>query len=315
MNAERLHSATEPAGRDSFIGPIGPIGPIWLLVLTPFLAFGSSARADSAAQAIRAGNQLYADGQYTEAINKYNEALVDEPAALEPKFNKANGYYRLDDLAEAIELYQEVAAESKDMGLVARAKYNLGNCLFQRGTKQRDSDLQKALEDMEASITYWRGVLDIDPDNEKAARNIEVARLTIKDILDQIKKQQEQQNQQDQQNQQQQQQQQDQDQQQQQQQSQDQQEGQQDQSGSQEDPNQPQDPNQTQAAEQKQDPNQTQDQQEADSQQSQAQQERKDQEVVIPDTTAQEILDKEQRRKQQRQIRQRGQALRVEKDW
>ncbi len=279
------------------IGPMRPIGPTWFLVLALSLAFGSRARADSAAQAIREGNALYADGQYTEAINKYNDALVEQPAALEPKFNKANGYYRLDDLGEAIDLYHEVAAESKDMTLVAKAKYNLGNCLFQRGTKQRDSDLQKALEDMKSSITYWRGVLEIEPENAKAAENIEVARLTIKDILDQIKKQQEQQQQQNQQGQQNQQQQ---------------QQGQQSQddpSGSQQDPNQPQDPNQTQPAQPRPDPNQ------AQAQQPDQQQEQQTQEVVVPDTTAQKILDKEQRQKQQRQILQRGQTPRVERDW
>jgi len=246
---------------------------------------------------IREGNKLYAGGEYTEAINKYNEALVEQPAAVEPKFNKANGYYRLDDLGEAIDLYQEVAAESKDMALVAKAKYNLGNCLFQRGAKQRDSDLQKALDDMKTSITYWRGALDIDPENEKAAKNIEVARLTIKDILDQLKKQQEQQKQQGQQDQQKQQQQQGQDQQQQQSQ-------------------QPQqDPNQPQGADQKQDPNQAQEQQKPDQQQGQKPQEQQVQKQVVPDTTAQEILDKEQRQKEQRQILQRGQTPRVERDW
>jgi Ca-activated chloride channel family protein len=118
------------------------------------------------------------------------------------------------------------------MALVAKAKYNLGNCFFQRGSKQRDSDLQKALDDMKTSIDYWRQVLDLDPKNEKAARNIEVARLTIKDLLDQLKKQQEQQkNQKDQQQQQQQDQTQP-----------------QNQTPPKQDPNQPQDPNQAQSA-------------------------------------------------------------------
>ena len=36
---------------------------------------------------------------------------------------------------------------------------------------------------------HWRAALDINPDNAEAARNIEVARLTIKDIIDQINKQ------------------------------------------------------------------------------------------------------------------------------
>ncbi|MBN1361868.1 MAG: tetratricopeptide repeat protein [Sedimentisphaerales bacterium] len=279
-------------------------------VLLLLLALAASARgADPAARAIREGNALYADGQYTDAINKYNEALVEQPAALEPKFNKANGYYRLDDLGEAIDLYQEVAAESKDMALVAKAKYNLGNCLFQRGSKQRDSDLQKALQDMEASITYWRGVLDIEPENQKAAENIEVARLTIKDILDQLKKQQEQQQQQGQQ-----------DQQDQQQQSQDQQQqgqqSEQEQSGSQQAPNQPQDPNEAQSGQPQQDPSESQGDRQREQEQAQEQQEqRQTQQAMVPDTTAREILDKEQRQKQERQIRQRGSMPRVEKDW
>ncbi len=265
------------------------------------LATVTAAQGASAQDAVRQGNRLYADGQYAEAVNKYNEAEVEQPEALVPKFNKANSYYRLDDLGEAIDLYQEVAAESKDMALVTRAKYNLGNCFFQRGAKQRDSDLHKALEDMQTSITYWRGVLDIDPKNEKAARNIEVARLTIKDILDQIKKQQQEQQQQQQQDQQSQQQ------------NQDQQQGQQPQA---QDPNQPQE-QQPQGAEQKQDPNQTEQQkQQGQQQQDQGQdQQQAQQQQVVPDATAQEILDKEQRQKEQRQILQRAATQKVEKDW
>lgn len=305
MNArkQRKHRFRSVFGSKDFIGPIRPIGPIWLLVLVSSLVTSSSVHADSARQAIEQGNQQYADGQYIEAINKYNEALVEQPVALEPKFNKANSYYRLDDLGEAIDLYQEVAAGSKDMALVGKAKYNLGNCFFQRGAKQRDSDLEKALEDMKTSITNWRGVLELDPQNAKAARNIEVARLTIKDILDQLKKQQEQQKQQGQQNQDQPKQQQDQ--------QQGQGQEQQDQSNSQQDPNQPQDPNQAQGGDPKQDPNQPKDQPPPEQQKDRQEQEQ----VQPPDATAREILDKEQRQKEQRRMLQRGPTQKVEKDW
>ncbi|MEN6577511.1 MAG: tetratricopeptide repeat protein [Phycisphaerales bacterium] len=269
-------------------------------------AFVSGAKGASPREMLKQGNGLYGDGQYTEAINKYNDALVEQPQAVEPRFNKANSYYRLDDLSEAMDLYQEVAARSKDMNLVAKAKYNLGNAFFQRGAKQPDSDLQKAVEDMKTSITHWRQVLDIDPKNEKAARNIEVARLTIKDILDQIKQQQkDQQNQQDpnqpQQGQQQQQQ-------------------QQNQSQPQQDPNQPQDPNQAKDANQSQDPNQTkkdstaQEPNQPQDQQQQVQDKREEQKMQ-PDATAQQIIDNEQRQKKEREIRQRATYQRVEKDW
>jgi Ca-activated chloride channel family protein len=261
-------------------------------LLDPRLALAATG---SAREILRQGNRLYGDSQYGEAVNKYNEVLVEQPQAVEPKFNKANSYYRLDDLGEAMDLYQEVAAESKDMALVAKAKYNLGNCFFQRGTKQRDSNLQKALEDMQTSISHWRQVLDLDPQNQKAAKNIEVARLTIKDLLDQIKKQQEQQQKQQDPNQpnpQPQQQKQDQ--------------GQQKQP--QPDPNQPQDPNQAKDAEPQPDPNQPQ----PEPQPGQEQQEMK----AEPDATAREIIDNEQQQKKERELfQQRGRYQEVEKDW
>jgi Mg-chelatase subunit ChlI len=249
-----------------------------------------AAFADSARVSTSQGNRLYGQGKFDEAIGQYDQALIYRPEALEPKFNKANSYYRLDDLGQAMNLYREVATESKDMRLVTKAKYNLGNCSFQQGSKQRDSNLQKAIEEMETAIGHWRAVLDIEPENEKAAKNIEVARLIIKDILDQLKNQQQDPNQPQDPNQQKQNQQ---EQQNQQQQAQDPNQNQQQQG---QDPNQPQDPNQGQS--------QQQEQQQQDEEKKQA-----------PDTTAQEILDKEQRDKKQRQILQRARYQKVDKDW
>ncbi len=257
--------------------------PILLVCFVFRIAFAGSAQVSTSR-----GNRLYEKEKFDEAIKQYDQALIDSPQSLEPKFNKANSYYRLDDLDKAMNLYRQVSAESKDMELVAKAKYNLGNSSFQQGSKQRDSNLQKAIEEMETAISHWRGVLDIDPENQKAAKNIEIARLTIKDILDQIKNQQEQQDpnsSQQQQNQQQQ--------------------GQ--------EPNQPQDPNQQQQQASKTELNQP-EQQEPQQQQQQAQ-EKDEEEKQKSDTTAQEILDKEQCDKKQRQTLQKTRYQRVEKDW
>lgn len=260
-----------------------------IIVLLSVLGPAQKGWAEPAHVSLQDGNKLYERGNYNEAVNKYNEALIEEPQAMEPRFNKGNGYYRLDDLVKAVDLYREVAAESKDMELVTKAKYNLGNTYFQQGMKQRDSNLQKALEDLQTSIGCWRGVLDIEPENEKAAKNIEVARLIIKDIIDQLNKQKQQQdpNQPQDPNQSQQQQQQSQDQQ-----------------GAQQDPNQAQ-----QQAEQtgEEDPNQGQDEQ--------VEQKQEQEKADAPDATAQEILDKEQRERKERQLLQRAGWQKVDKDW
>jgi len=248
---------------------------ILLPLLLVSFAF-QTAFAGSAQVSTSQGNRLYGQGKFDQAIKQYDQALIDSPQALEPKFNKANSYYRLDDLEQAMNLYRQVAADSKDMKLVTRGKYNLGNCWFQQGSKQRDSNLQKAIEDMETAIGHWRSVLDIDPENQKAAKNIEVARLTIKDILDQIKNQQQQ------------------------------------------DPNQPQDPNQSQ--QQRQDQQQSQQQQGQDPNKPEdPNQQQKQNSMDDPNEPrqqeSQEILDKEQRDKKQRQILQRARYQKVEKDW
>jgi len=258
------------------------------------MSMAPPAHADSTRVATSQGNRLFAQGNFNEAINKYDKALVESPEALRPKFNKANSYYRLDDLSQAMDLYREVAAESKDMELVAKAKYNLGNSYFQQGAKQRDSDLHKAIDNLKTAIGSWRAALDIEPENKKAPRNIEVARLIIKDIMDQLNKQQQDPNQPQDPNQSQQQQQ---------------------QQDSQQDPNQPQQQQQDQGSDQ--DPNEPQDPNQAEpKQQEQPQEDKKEQEQpATPDTTAQEILDRERRRRKDRQIMQRGQWQKVEKDW
>jgi tetratricopeptide (TPR) repeat protein len=167
-----------------------------IIVISLVLITAQTVSAYAVRKIVLQANKLYNNGQFNEAIKQYDQALIDQPQVLEPKFNKADCYFQLDDLAEAINLYNEVAAGSKDMKLVTKAKYNLGNCYFQRGSKQKDSNLQKALEDLQTAIVCWRSVLEIDPENDKAAKNIEVARLIIKDIIDQLNKQKEQQQQQ-----------------------------------------------------------------------------------------------------------------------
>lgn len=246
-------------------------------------AAGSVAMAQSVPQLVEQGNKLYAKGRYDKAVEKYDQALVARADAMQPKFNKANSYYRLQDFDNAGGLFKEVAAESKDMQLVASAKYNLGNCLFRQAQKQSDSDLRKALDGYQAGIASWRQVLDMEPENKNAAHNIEVARLIIKDILDRLKNQQQDPNQPG--NQQQQQQQgggQD-------------QKAQEQQQASETEPNQPAELNEQQQKQQQQ-------------KQLQQQQNRDEQ-------TADEILDAEQQQRKQRQTMQRAGYEKVEKDW
>jgi Ca-activated chloride channel family protein len=268
-----------------------------MVVLASVCAAITTARADSARDLVREGNQLYGDGQYAEAAERYEQAQAEQPGTMVPQFNQAASQYQLDELDRAMELYQQVAAESKEPALVAKAKYNLGNCLFQRGVQQAGADPQKAIEDLKASVGYWRQARDLDPQNTRAARNMEVAKRKIQEIRQQ----------QQQQNQQQKNDPQDQE-------KQDEQKQDQSSEGGQ-DPNAPPDPNEPQQQPSGQDPNQPRDPNESQQEPQPQEQGEEKEEQFAPDATAQEILDREQRLKEQRQIRMKGRYQEVEKDW
>jgi len=85
---------------------------LFSLLLT---AAAQSVRAESVGKVVNEGNKLYRQGQYKEAINEYDKAATQSPEVVEPRFNKADGCFRLGDLQQAIDLYKAVAAESKDM--------------------------------------------------------------------------------------------------------------------------------------------------------------------------------------------------------
>jgi Ca-activated chloride channel homolog len=299
VNARRPSPVRSPLGRLQILLPSPANHGPWLALLLLVLAWGRHADARTSGDLVSQGNALFSQGQYNQAVSQYDQALTEDAKLDQARFNKADALYRMDDLAKAIEGYNEVSAQSKDMDLVRKAKYNLGNAHFQRGLKQKDSDLEKALDDLKTSIGYWRAVLDLDPANENAKRNKEVAGLLIKDILDQIKKKQEQQKQSD--------------------------PNQGQESGSQKpeagkEQQQNKDPNQAKEPNQPQDPNQSQQQKQQQSQQDPNQPSGPNHpqpktEQVASDMTAQQILDKEQQQKDQRQMQVRARRMPVDKDW
>lgn len=257
-----------------------------LMLAVLLLAPASRGLSDGLRDWVRSGNRLYNQGQYAEAMKEYDRALTEEAAAPEVKFNKANALYRLEEYGDAMALYGEVAAKSRDMGLVAKSRYNLGNCRFRQGMRQKDSDLKKCMEELEASVSAWRQVLDIQPENINAAKNIETARLIIKDIMDQLNKQKQEQ----------------------------------EKSGDKnKDPNEQQQEDKSQQDEnsqQKQDEQfQEKSEQTDDPNEQQPEQQEQQQEQIAPKVSAEDILDAEQRQRKEREKYEKGAYIRVEKDW
>jgi Ca-activated chloride channel homolog len=267
------------------------------IVLLAVMLLAGACYGASAAKDVRAGNGLYAKKDWQGAIAAYDKAMVDEPTSLVPKFNKGNALFESGDIAAAMDSYKQVSAEAKEMDTVARAKYNLGNCYFKEGLRQKDSDLKKAKEAFVQAMGSWRDTIELLPKSSRlaknAAKNIDVAGVAVKEMNDKIKKRQEQQKN-------------DPNGQQQQQQNQQQQQGEKDQKQGQ-DPNS----NQKQDAGKKEEEKKDQDKKEGKEQQPQKAEEKKD----APDATAEQILNDEQERKKDLRHNQPGGYAPVEQDW
>lgn len=118
---------------------------------------------DAEAQAGRAqvdqGNQLYEEGRFQEAHEKYLEALRENPDLPLIRFNDGNALYKGGDFESAARAYSGVL-ESDDPGLAASAWYNLGNALYRNGQ-------------LESSLDAYKEALRREPSNPDAKHNLE----------------------------------------------------------------------------------------------------------------------------------------------
>lgn len=165
---------------------------IQIMVLAALLTLLTlSVSAESTDDLVAEGNQNYSAGDFSAALDSYDAASVTMPESPELYFNKGTAFFGLGEYDKARDAFEQAALKTRDIRLQGLSQYNLGNCAFRESERQQDSDLQKALEHLERSVSHYRDALKSDPGLTEAAYNIEVARLTMRVILDEIQKQQE----------------------------------------------------------------------------------------------------------------------------
>lgn len=128
-----------------------------LLVL--LLACGRTLAADGAGALARKGNSAYAKKDWSKAFEYYSRAAQKAPADRRLDLNAGDAFYRLEDYARAAELFGKAAAAPK---VAPRAEYNRGNALFKSG-------------DLNGAIGAYRAALALDPKDENARFNLQLA--------------------------------------------------------------------------------------------------------------------------------------------
>jgi Ca-activated chloride channel family protein len=100
-----------------------------------------------------------------------------EPAAPEPLYNLGTVLYEQGNYDAALSAFQSM--ENAETELSIRSHYNQGNSLARSGRALERQNPVEALARYEHSVAAYRRVLELDPDHERAARNLEVVRRWI----------------------------------------------------------------------------------------------------------------------------------------
>ena len=153
-------------------------------LLFPCLVFGQSAGA-----LVEQGNQAYTAENYEQALDAYEKASELEPDSAHIWFNRGSTLYQQGDYTAAGDAFEQAALRGSDPAIEALSKFSHGNAAFRQGVGQQRTDPRQALQSVERGVRLYQDALKINPGLNDARHNIEVARLRIRDLLEQLKDQ------------------------------------------------------------------------------------------------------------------------------
>lgn len=169
-----------------------PTAAAVLFALTATLVTPASARAVGVPErAERDGRQAFADGRFMDAAGAFGAAAEARPGVAELLYDGGISAYRAGDLENAAGLLRQAVEQAGRPELAAAGHFALGN-LGVRGVEQMlaaqgssPADPQ-AIDDLTAAAQSYRRALDLHPDWEDAAHNLEATRLRLQWLLEQL---------------------------------------------------------------------------------------------------------------------------------
>ncbi|MEX1138146.1 MAG: tetratricopeptide repeat protein [Bacteroidota bacterium] len=147
----------------------------WLRRLVPLpailcLALGMNlpAYAQTHRSLIGEGNEAFDGGKFPDAEAEYKKALQEYPDSKVGQFNLGDAYYKQQRYDEAQQAFATFASTGENAIDASKAFYNLGNTLYQAGK-------------LEESIEAYKQTLRLNPTDEEARYNLELARKKKKE--------------------------------------------------------------------------------------------------------------------------------------
>ena len=143
---------------------------IFALVLACALGLTLFARVKKVNAEVEAGNRAFAAADYETALQHYTEAQSQAPGQAEPLYNAANVFYKQQALDQAQQSLDQALAQPQKT-VEAFIHYNLGNVAY-------------TAQQFDAAVSQYESALRIDPTDQAAKYNLELALLQQKQQQD-----------------------------------------------------------------------------------------------------------------------------------
>ncbi|MBD3314160.1 MAG: tetratricopeptide repeat protein [Chitinivibrionales bacterium] len=146
-----------------------------------------AAHADQVYDKTQKANRLYEQGKYEQALELYNETLIENPDEKRLFANKGSALYKLGKYEEAARCFEK-AQSLENPNELAAVHYNKGNALFMEGKKLAVNGGQNATAKFESAAQAFIKALDKNPADEDTKWNLEVTNAIIEQLRQQEQK-------------------------------------------------------------------------------------------------------------------------------
>ena len=132
------------------------------------------------------GNKAMESDRPDQAVENYNQALVEEPDNPLIHYNLGVAKYKQDNFEEAQQHFDRVVQQGED-GLKSKGEYNLGNTLYRQGEKLVKKNPKEAINKFNTALQHYQQVIKSSPEDIDAKFNYEFVKKKLEELEDQMK--------------------------------------------------------------------------------------------------------------------------------
>lgn len=165
--------------------------PIYVLFIFSMLSIAwLNPRADK----IKAGNRLYQEGKYAEAMRQYTDVLIELPESPVVHYNIGASAHKKGDYERAVEAYTKSLLADYP-ALEDKGHFSVGNCKYKQGERMVNKNSTGAIAHYREALESYKRAIDLNSKNMDAKFNYEVVQRKIKELEDRQQQQNQQKNQ------------------------------------------------------------------------------------------------------------------------